>query len=176
VALVTIHTPLAMVPQLATRGEIFGTLMVTHRELRESFGIARPRLGVLGLNPHAGESGLFGEEETRHILPAMEKATRDGVTAVGPLPADTAFHRMLQGEFDVIVAMYHDQGLGPLKTLAFDSGVNVTLGLPIVRTSVDHGTAFDIAGKGTASEQSLLAAMETAVEMARIRNLGAPPT
>ncbi|MFH0911275.1 MAG: 4-hydroxythreonine-4-phosphate dehydrogenase PdxA [Planctomycetota bacterium] len=172
VALVTTHASLAAVPQIVTRGEIFATILVTHRELRESFHIQRPRIGVLGLNPHAGEDGLFGPEEKRHILPAMKEAARKGAPSVGPLPADSAFHRMLAGEFDVLVAMYHDQGLGPLKTVAFDTGVNVTLGLPIVRTSVDHGTAFDIAGKGVASERSLVAAIAAAAHIARARALG----
>jgi 4-hydroxythreonine-4-phosphate dehydrogenase len=175
VALVTTHAALATVPQLATRGEIYGTLVVTHRELRQSFGIDAPRLGVLGLNPHAGESGLLGQEEKVHIRPALDRVREEGVNAQGPLPADTAFHQMLQGKYDVIVAMYHDQGLAPLKTIAFDRGVNVTLGLPIVRTSPDHGTAFDIAGKGLAQETSLVAALETAVRMARARALGPRP-
>lgn len=172
VALVTTHTALGAVPQIATRGEIYGALMVTHQDLRTSFDLSLPRIGVLGLNPHAGEGGAIGQEEKVHIRPAIARARQKGVNASGPLPADTAFHRMLQGEFDVLVAMYHDQGLGPLKTLAFDSGVNITLGLPIVRTSVDHGTAFDIAGTGAASELSLVAAVETAARMARTRAHG----
>ncbi|MHC4884230.1 MAG: 4-hydroxythreonine-4-phosphate dehydrogenase PdxA [Planctomycetota bacterium] len=175
VALVTTHAAVASLPQLVTRGEVCGALLVLHQELRESYGIERPRIAVLGLNPHAGEGGMIGQEEKVHIVPAMKAAAKKGAKGIGPLPADTSFHRMLQGEFDAILAMYHDQGLGPLKTVAFDSGVNVTLGLPIIRTSVDHGTAFDIAGKGIASERSLVEAIQSAVEIARNRLLGARP-
>ncbi|MBN1257041.1 MAG: 4-hydroxythreonine-4-phosphate dehydrogenase PdxA, partial [Planctomycetes bacterium] len=171
-SLVTVHSPIAMVPQLATRGEILGTIVVTHQELRKNFGINKPRIGVLGLNPHAGEGGMFGQEEKIHIIPAISMAAKQGMDVTGPLPADTAFHQMLQGKYDAIVAMYHDQGLAPLKTIAFDSGVNITLGPPIIRTSVDHGTAFDIAGKGIASELSLLAAIDSAIKIARVRALG----
>jgi 4-hydroxythreonine-4-phosphate dehydrogenase len=174
VALVTTHAALATVPQLATRGEVFGSLVVIDRDLRESFGLSRPRIGVLGLNPHAGEGGLFGREEEVHITPGIEEAKGRNIDATGPLPADTAFHRMLEGEFDVILAMYHDQGLGPLKTVAFDRSVNISLGLPIVRTSVGHGTAFGIAGTGRASESSLVEAIRTAASMARCRALGPP--
>jgi 4-hydroxythreonine-4-phosphate dehydrogenase len=120
---------------------------------------------VAGLNPHAGEGGLFGDEERREIAPAIETARSNGWDVTGPLPPDTVFLRAVKGEFDIVVAMYHDQGHIPMKLLAFDSGVNVTIGLPIIRTSVDHGTAFDIAGSGQARETSLLAAIEVAVQM-----------
>jgi len=166
VALVTVHEPLARVPTLISRRRIVTVGRVLARGLAERFGLPNARIAVLGLNPHAGEGGLLGDEERRHIVPAVRALRRAGVDAGGPLAADTAFHRMLQGEFDAILAMYHDQGLGPLKTVAFDSGVNVTLGLPIVRASVDHGTAFDIAGRGVAKADSFCAAFRLAVEMA----------
>ena len=134
-----------------------------------SLGLRRPKIAVCGLNPHAGEAGIMGDEERRVIAPAVRAAAKRGIPVSGPYPADTIFFRAARGEFDAVVAMYHDQGLGPLKTLAFDTGVNVTLGLPIIRTSVDHGTAFDIAGRGLASAQSLLAAVELAATMARNR-------
>jgi 4-hydroxythreonine-4-phosphate dehydrogenase len=170
VALVTTHVSVAALPQLVTRGEICATLLVTARDLRRSFGIESPRIAVLGLNPHAGEEGMLGGEEATHIIPAIRTAGKKGIRNLsGPLPADTAFHRMLRGEFDCIVAMYHDQGLGPLKTVAFEKGVNITLGLPIVRTSVDHGTAFDIAGANRAADRSLVEAIRVAVRMARAR-------
>lgn len=173
VALVTTHAAIASLPQLVTRGEVCGSLLILHRELRASYGIKQPRIAVLGLNPHAGEGGTIGKEEDLHIIPGMKEAARKGVKGIGPISADTAFHRMLAGEFDAILAMYHDQGLAPLKTIAFDSGVNVTLGLPIIRTSVDHGTAFDIAGKGMASERSLAEAIRSAIEISCRRMLGA---
>jgi 4-hydroxythreonine-4-phosphate dehydrogenase len=132
-------------------------------------GFERPRVAVAGLNPHAGESGLFGDEEQREIVPAIEAAKAEGIEATGPWPPDTVFLRAVKGAFDVIVAMYHDQGHIPMKLLAFDEGVNVSVGLPIIRTSVDHGTAFDIVGQGVASERSLIAAIEVAVQMAESR-------
>jgi 4-hydroxythreonine-4-phosphate dehydrogenase len=169
VALVTTHASISVLPQLVTRGEIYASIIVTYNDLIKKFGIKSPRIAVLGLNPHAGEGGMLGNEEKLHIMPAIKEAADKGIKNItGPIAADTAFHRMLSGEFDAILAMYHDQGLGPLKTIAFDSGVNITLGLPIVRTSVDHGTAFDIAGKGVASEKSLIAAIETAVKLAKV--------
>lgn len=130
-----------------------------------------PRVAVAGLNPHAGEQGLFGQEERDEIAPAVTAARTEGIDASGPLPPDTLFHRALRGEFDFVVAMYHDQGHIPVKLSSFDRGVNVTVGLPIIRTSVDHGTAFDIAGKGTASPRSLLEAIRLAIRMARHRRL-----
>jgi 4-hydroxythreonine-4-phosphate dehydrogenase len=134
-----------------------------------ALGIAEPRIAVAGLNPHASEGGLFGNDEAREIVPAIEAARARGLNVSEPMPPDTIFLRAVQGEYDIVVAMYHDQGHIPMKLLAFDSGVNVSMGLPIIRTSVDHGTAFDIAGTGRAREESLLAAMEVAVKMVRAR-------
>ncbi|HLI50682.1 MAG TPA: 4-hydroxythreonine-4-phosphate dehydrogenase PdxA [Thermomicrobiaceae bacterium] len=134
-----------------------------------ALGISEPRIAVAGLNPHAGEGGLFGDEEATRIVPAIERARRMGLDVHGPEPPDTVFLRATQGAFDIVVAMYHDQGHIPMKLLAFDAGVNVSIGLPIVRTSVDHGTAFDIAGSGKAREASLLAAIDVAVQMVRAR-------
>ena len=134
-----------------------------------ALGIAQPRIAVAGLNPHASEGGLFGEEEARMVQPGIEQARRRGRNVSDPQPPDTVFLRAVKGEFDIVVAMYHDQGHIPMKLLAFDSGVNVSIGLPIIRTSVDHGTAFDIAGTGKASEESMLAAIDVAVKMAAAR-------
>lgn len=136
-----------------------------------ALGIDAPRIAIAGLNPHAGEGGLFGDEEERFIRPAIEAARRRGLNVSDPQPPDTVFLRAKNGVFDIVVAMYHDQGHIPMKLLAFDSGVNVSVGLPIVRTSVDHGTAFDIAGTGRASEASMLAALDVAVQMARARQM-----
>jgi 4-hydroxythreonine-4-phosphate dehydrogenase len=135
----------------------------------QALGILRPRIAVAGLNPHAGEAGLFGDEEIRAVTPAVEAARRDGLNVSDPMPPDTVFLRAVKGEYDIVVAMYHDQGHIPMKLLAFDSGVNVSIGLPIIRTSVDHGTAFDIAGTGKANENSMVAAIQVAVQMARAR-------
>ena len=168
VSLATIHVPLAQVPSLITARGVRAVIELTWEAVR-LFGLRRPRIAVCGLNPHAGEAGIMGDEEQLVIAPAVRAMAKKGVPVSGPYPADTIFHRAARGEFAAVVAMYHDQGLGPLKTLAFDTGVNLTLGLPIIRTSVDHGTAFDIAGKGRASEQSLLAAVELAATMARNR-------
>ncbi|MCC6791960.1 MAG: 4-hydroxythreonine-4-phosphate dehydrogenase PdxA, partial [Thermomicrobiales bacterium] len=134
-----------------------------------ALGIADPRIAVAGLNPHASEGGLFGDEEAREIEPAIADARATGLNVSDPQPPDTVFLRATKGEFDIVVAMYHDQGHVPMKLLAFDSGVNVSVGLPIIRTSVDHGTAFDIAGSGKAREESLLAAIDVAVQMAHAR-------
>ena len=169
VALVTIHAPLSRVPRLITRDRIIKTVGVVHTELQRSFGLASPRIAVLGLNPHAGEEGLLGKEETRVIAPALKVLQKQGIAVAGPVPADTAFHHALGGAYDAVVAMYHDQGLGPLKTVAFDCGVNITLGMSIIRTSVDHGTAFDIAGQGVASEASCVKAIQTAMDMIACR-------
>ncbi|HEY3288821.1 MAG TPA: 4-hydroxythreonine-4-phosphate dehydrogenase PdxA [Anaerolineae bacterium] len=136
-----------------------------------ALGIAKPRIAVAGLNPHAGESGLFGQQEETAIMPAIEAARSRGLNVSDPQPPDTVFLRTVKGEFDIVVAMYHDQGHIPMKLLAFDDGVNVSMGLPIIRTSVDHGTAFDIAGKGIAREDSLLAAIRVAVQMSAARRL-----
>ncbi len=166
VCLVTTHLALRDVPKALSQQEIFSTLWITATAFRRQFGIAQPRLAVLGLNPHAGEEGLFGDEETRLIAPAIAEAQEVGIDASGPHSADTLFYFAAQGHYDAVVAMYHDQGLGPLKLLHFEDAVNVTLGLPIVRTSVDHGTAYDLAGSGTASEKSLVAAVQMAERMA----------
>jgi 4-hydroxythreonine-4-phosphate dehydrogenase len=166
VALVTTHLGIAGVPAAITAGRVGSRLEALEAGLREDFGVAEPRVAVLALNPHAGEGGRFGSEEAESISPAVESARARGARVSGPLPADTAFHRALAGEFDAVLAMYHDQGLAVLKALAFDSGVNVTLGLPIVRTSPDHGTAYDIAGRGVASERSMLEALKLAREIA----------
>ena len=163
---VTVHEPLARVPSLLSVDLIVETALITHRSLRERFGVARPRLALAGLNPHAGEGGAMGTEEIEIILPALARLRREGVEASGPWPADTLFHAGARARYDAALCMYHDQALIPLKTLDFERGVNVTLGLPIIRTSPDHGTAFDIAGKGVASPASLIAAIEMAAAMA----------
>lgn len=168
VSLVTIHEALADVPRLVTRDQVLKTIRVTADGVARLTGKPRPRLAVLALNPHCGEGGMFGGEEASAIVPAIEAAQREGIDAVGPLSADTLFHFAAQGAYDGVVAMYHDQGLIPLKMLHFDDGVNITLGLPIIRTSVDHGTAYDLAGTGRASERSLLAAVRMAVQMAGV--------
>ena len=173
VALVTIHCALKHVPSLLTTDKIYRTIEVTARTLKQDFGLLMPRLAVAALNPHAGEQGLFGQEEERIIRPAISKAKAQGQRVEGPFPADTLFFRAARGEFDAVVAMYHDQGLIPLKLLHFSDAVNVTLGLPIVRTSVDHGTAYDIAGKGIADPSSLKAAIGMAVMMAKNRRRSA---
>lgn len=165
VALVTIHEALADVPGLITRERVLSTIQVTCRDLDRYFKQG-PRIAVTALNPHCGEGGLFGDEDERVVRPAVEEAKRLGINAVGPLSADTLFHFAVRGDFDAVVCMYHDQGLIPLKLLHFDDGVNVTLGLPIIRTSVDHGTAYDLAGKGIARHASMTAAIEMAVSMA----------
>ena len=169
VCLVTTHLALRDVPAVLTTAEILATLRITAADLRRHFHLASPRLAVLALNPHAGEGGMFGDEEGRLIAPAIAAARAEGIDASGPHSADTLFHFAVHGGYDAAVCMYHDQGLIPLKLLHFEDGVNVTLGLPIVRTSVDHGTAYDIAGTGTASAASLVAAVRMAQEMAADR-------
>lgn len=159
---VTIHVPLADVPRLLTRELIVATARITDRALRAQFGIAAPRLALAGLNPHAGEDGRMGREDIEVIAPAVAELRAEGIDARGPLPADTMFHPRARAGYDAALTMYHDQGLIPAKTLAFDEGVNVTLGLPFVRTSPDHGTAFDIAGRGVARPDSLIAALRLA--------------
>ena len=161
---VTTHRSLRSAIEAVTEGRVRKTIELAH-EAGRRLGFEEPRLGVAGLNPHAGEGGLFGDEEGREISPAVEAARRDGVDVSGPWPADTLFWRAANGEFDLVVAMYHDQGHVPVKLAGFDEGVNVTLGLPILRTSVDHGTAFDIAGRGVARWQSMAAAIRVAAEM-----------
>jgi 4-hydroxythreonine-4-phosphate dehydrogenase len=166
VVLATVHIPLVEVPRALTRESLEGTIALTAAELPR-FGVSAPRIGVAGLNPHAGEHGLFGDEEGRVMAPAIAASRARGIDVSGPFPADTIFGRAVAGEFDVVVACYHDQGLIPVKLLAFGRAVNVTLGLPIVRTSVDHGTAFDIAGKGVADPGSMIAAVRLAAQLAR---------
>jgi 4-hydroxythreonine-4-phosphate dehydrogenase len=172
VSLATIHEALAEVPRLLTIPALLRTLRLTHAACR-GFGCASPRLGVLALNPHAGEHGLFGHEESRVIIPALEQARAEGIEASGPLVPDTAFTwlttRPAHPPFDAYVAMYHDQGLIPFKMVAFDTGVNVTLGLPLIRTSPDHGTAFDLAWQGKASPSSLFSAISLAARMAQMK-------
>lgn len=162
VAHVTTHRSLRSAIEAATRDRVLRTIRVAEEGGR-LLGLERRRIGVAGLNPHAGENGLFGEEEMQEITPAVEDARRQGIDAQGPLPADTLFWRASKGEFDLVVAMYHDQGHIPIKLGGFSDGVNVSLGLPFLRTSVDHGTAFDIAGKGVADWRSMAAAIELAV-------------
>jgi 4-hydroxythreonine-4-phosphate dehydrogenase len=168
VVLATVHVALADVPRALTRASLEATIRLTARELPR-FGVAAPRIAVAGLNPHAGEHGLFGSEEETVIAPAIASCRDGGVDVTGPFPGDTVFVRACRGEFDVVVACYHDQGLIPVKLMAFGQAVNVTLGLPIVRTSVDHGTAFDIAGKGVANPESMIAAVLLAAKLARSR-------
>jgi 4-hydroxythreonine-4-phosphate dehydrogenase len=167
VGLATIHCALREVPERLSTSLIAEVLGIMHADLERRFGLRAPRIAVCGLNPHAGEAGRFGDEETRVIAPALEAARARGVAASGPYAADSLFHRAVSGEFDAVLAMYHDQGLGPLKTHAFGQAVNVTLGLPIVRTSVDHGTAFDIAGQGRADAGSMVEAVRLALELSR---------
>jgi 4-hydroxythreonine-4-phosphate dehydrogenase len=165
VALVTIHCPLKEVHRILTTKMVYRTIRITHRALQEDFGFPEPRIGVAALNPHGGEGGLFGAEEAEVIQPAVRKAQEEGMPILGPLPADTIFHKASAGGFDAVVAMYHDQGLIPLKLLHFSDAVNITLGLPIIRTSVDHGTAYDIAGTWKANPSSLIQAVRLAAEM-----------
>ncbi len=166
VALATAHIPLMELRNVLTIGRVFDPIDLGHAFCR-SLGIRRPRIAVCGLNPHAGEHGLFGDEEARLITPAIDMARRAGIDAHGPFPADTVFIAAAAGRWDLVVAMYHDQGLIPVKLLDRDRAVNVTVGLPMVRTSPDHGTAFDIAGRGVASEGSMKAAIELAARLAR---------
>jgi 4-phospho-D-threonate 3-dehydrogenase / 4-phospho-D-erythronate 3-dehydrogenase len=167
VVLATIHVALADVPERLSTEGLFRLFSLTYRALKSDFAIPNPRLGVAALNPHASEGGLFGDEEKEIIIPAVLEARGRGLPVSGPFPADTLFWRHAQGEFDAICAMYHDQGLIPLKLLHFTDAVNVTLGLPIIRTSVDHGTAYDLAGSGQAHPGSLKAAIFMAAEMAK---------
>jgi 4-hydroxythreonine-4-phosphate dehydrogenase len=165
VVLATVHLALRDVPAALTETRLLETIRLTAESLPR-FGVATPRIGVAGLNPHAGERGLMGREEEDVMRPAIARAVADGLTVSGPFPADTLFVRAARGEFDVVVAAYHDQGLVPVKLLAFGRAVNVTLGLPIIRTSVDHGTAFDIARQGVADEGSLVEAILLATRLA----------
>ena len=171
VVLCSIHEPLFELRHSFKIGTVFDPIDLANTALKEWFGIERPRIGVCGLNPHAGENGTMGDEEKRIIEPAILMARAAGIDAQGPFPGDTIFLRALQGHFDIVVAMYHDQGLIPVKLLDFHGCVNMTLGLPIVRTSPDHGTAFDIVGKNKADPGSMKAALRMAAHAARIRNL-----
>lgn len=163
----TIHVALAEVPTALTPESLRRTIEITHKALREQFHISSPRLAVAGLNPHAGEGGTMGREELDWIAPLTDELRREGLDINGPLPADTMFHAAARARYDAAICMYHDQALIPIKTLDFDRGVNVTLGLPFVRTSPDHGTAFDIAGKGLANPSSSIEAMRLAWSMAK---------
>lgn len=165
---VTIHIALADVPKALTTEAIIETTRITARDLHQRFGIASPRIAVSGLNPHAGEGGAMGHEDERVVRPAVEALQAEGIDAFGPLPADTMFHARARAGYDAAICMYHDQALIPAKALAFDETVNVTLGLPFIRTSPDHGTAFDIAGKSIARPDSLIAALKLARQLADV--------
>jgi len=169
VVLLTIHCPLMSVAGRLSVAETLRIIGLTDRSLRNDFGLKSPRIALASLNPHAGEGGLFGREEEDLLLPAAGLARGKGIDVTDPLPADTLFYKALRGDYDVVVCPYHDQALIPLKMLHFEDGVNVTLGLPIIRTSPDHGTAFDIAGRGIASPESLIAAILTAARMVKAR-------
>lgn len=174
VLLVTTHLPLREVADKITFDRVLSTIKAAHLGLAADFGIPSPRIAVTGLNPHAGENGRLGSEEKETIEPAVKAAREQGINALGPFPADALFGRAGVDRYDVIVAMYHDQGLGPFKTLHMKDGVNVTMGLPIVRTSPDHGTAFPIAGRGLADPSSTIMAIKTAEEIARRRRAAKP--
>jgi 4-hydroxythreonine-4-phosphate dehydrogenase len=167
----TIHIALDAVKAALTPEVLEATLRITEAGLRRDFGLAVPRIAVAGLNPHAGEGGTMGRSEIDLIAPVLERLRAEGMAISGPMSADTMFHARARAGYDVAVCMYHDQALIPIKTLDFDGGVNVTLGLPFVRTSPDHGTAFDIAGKGIAKPDSLIAALKLAADMAAARAL-----
>ncbi len=169
VSLVTTHLPIREIPNTITPGMIFKTVKLTYEALVDYFGIKNPKIAIVALNPHAGEEGLFGVEEKELIIPGIKKAESMGIQVFGPLSADTAFHFAYKGKYDVVVGIYHDQALIPIKMINFDDSVNVTLGLPIVRTSVDHGTAYDIAGKGIANAESMVAAILLAGKMSSIK-------
>lgn len=166
VILVTRHTALKNVPGLLTKQRIIKTIRLANKAC-DLLGIKDPKIAVAGLNPHAGEAGMFGDEETKSIIPAIGRAVKEGIPVSGPYPPDTIFHKAYKGKVDIIVCMYHDQGLIPLKMIAFDKGVNMTVGLPFVRTSPDHGTAYDIAWKGIANPSSMIEAIKLA---AKLRN------
>lgn len=173
VVLITVHVPLKDVSSQLTPALVDQTIALTV-EAMQRFGTPRPRLALAGLNPHAGENGVIGDEDDRVLAPAVRRAQENGVTIAGPIPGDTVFVRASRGEFDCVIACYHDQGLIPVKLLAFGTAVNVTIGLPIIRTSVDHGTAFDIAGRGVADPGSMIAAVKLAAGMASAAHLRAP--
>ncbi|HBR22507.1 MAG TPA: 4-hydroxythreonine-4-phosphate dehydrogenase PdxA [Nitrospiraceae bacterium] len=164
VILVTIHTPLRSVPDMITRESVLKTIKLAKKAC-SMMGIENPRIAVAGLNPHAGEAGIFGDEERNEIIPAIEEAKKLGIPVTGPYPPDTVFRKEYKAEIDMVVCMYHDQGLVPLKMIAFEEGVNVTVGLPFIRTSPDHGTAYDIAWKGIANPSSMLEAIKMATRL-----------
>jgi 4-hydroxythreonine-4-phosphate dehydrogenase len=165
VVLLTIHLPLKDVPSMVTRKTVLKKIELTDESLKKWFSFSAPRIAVCGLNPHSGEGGILGDEDKNEILPAIEEAIKNGIQVKGPLPADSIFSRCSQGEFDVVIAMYHDQGLIPVKALAFGKGVNITIGMPFIRTSPDHGTAYNIAGKGIADPGSMINAINLAIEL-----------
>jgi len=165
---VSTHISLRQACDLVTKERVFKAIKIAHQGAKQ-MGISKPRVAVAGLNPHAGEGGIFGQEEIYEIRPAIEAAIEMGIEARGPIPSDSIFFRAMKGEFDIVVAMYHDQGHIPVKMFGFKKGVNVTLGIPIIRTSVDHGTAYDIAGKGIADPQSLQEAIKLAVQIYKAR-------
>jgi 4-hydroxythreonine-4-phosphate dehydrogenase len=169
VAVVTGHIPVTRVAQELTTEKILKKIQLLNKSLTQDFAIRKPKIAVLGLNPHAGDNGVIGDEEKNIIIPAIDKAKAEGIVAYGPYPADGFFGNGTYKNFDAVLAMYHDQGLIPFKTIAFNKGVNYTAGLPIVRTSPDHGTAYDIAGKGIASEESFRRAIYTAIDIYRTR-------
>ncbi len=171
VSLVTIHMPLKEVPQKITQEKIMDTVRISFDSLKKYWGLSKPRVAVCGLNPHAGEEGVLGDEEIKIIAPALEKLRQEGYELTGPCVPDAVFHQAYEGQFDAVVCMYHDQGLIPFKMLHFRDGVNVTLGLPIIRTSPDHGTGFDIVGKNLADPSSMIAATELAIDMAQKRKV-----
>lgn len=173
ITLVSIHCRFSNIIDHLTTESIYRRIQLTHRSLQNDFAIAKPRIAVAGLNPHAGEEGLFGQEEEQIIAPAVAKSQHAGICAEGPLPPDTVFHKAASKHFDAVVCMYHDQGLIPFKLLHFSDGVNVTIGLSLIRTSVDHGTAYDIAGRGIASKESLEAAVDLAAAIAANRKRAA---
>jgi len=167
---VTTHVGIIDAINMIKPERVSNVIKLAHDTLSNS-GIDKPKIGVCGINPHAGENGLFGYgEEEEKIVPAIKQAKEEGIDVEGPLPADTLFFRAQRGDFDIVVAMYHDQGHGPIKVLGLEAGVNITVGLPIIRTSVDHGTAFDIAGKGVVDERSMLEALRQAIELAPTRD------
>lgn len=165
VVLATIHIPLSEVPDAVTADRLASQTRLTHRALRERWGIDAPRLALCALNPHASDSGLFGDQEARVMMPVVAELVAEGLGVAGPIPADTVFIRALRGEFDAVIAPYHDVGMAAFKTASFGSGVNITLGLPFVRTSPDHGTAMDIAGRGMADPASMIEAVRTAARL-----------
>ena len=171
ILLATTHLSMRDLPDRLTRERVLTAIRLGHEAARKYFGLRRPRLAVTGLNPHAGEGGLFGREEDEVIRPAVEQARRDGIPVAGPFPADSLIRQAFEGKYDLVVAMYHDQALIPIKLLGFGRAVNVTVGLPFVRTSPDHGTAYDIAGKGIADPGSLIEAIRLAVDFSAKKNL-----